>query len=248
MVSFSVEYFQGRAMLRAVIDAVLERRGGRVLSLGSGTPKAVVLDYGCYRIPGGDPAADEANLLLEDLKGPCEIVVPDDDSWRRLIDRVFGDRVRDRSMQSFVAGADLPSRTLAYSREVPSGYRLGRLDADTAALAGPELSPHGVDVLGGPAGFVERGFGWGLFADDALACVSTSYAMSNRFVEVSIATHPDHRRKGLAACTASAMICEALDRNLEPHWNAFNPVSQRLARRLGFKYAGLCEILELDFK
>ena len=61
-----------------MIDAVLEGTGGRIRALASGDPAAVILDYGCYRIPGGDPATEEARRLLEDVDGPCEIVVPDE--------------------------------------------------------------------------------------------------------------------------------------------------------------------------
>jgi GNAT superfamily N-acetyltransferase len=237
--------FRSHTRLRAVLDAVLEGRGGRVLTAAD-SPQAAILDFGCYRIPGGDAGSDEAERLISSLAGPCEIVIPDDDGWRVLVDRVFGARVRDRSMQAFVPGADLEARVRAFSRAVPEGYELRRLDATTAALVGPELSPHGIDVAGGPEKFVEHGLGWGLLADGALACVSTSYAVSKSFVEVSIATHASHRRRGLAACAASALIHEALERSWEPHWNAFNPISKRLAHRLGFAEAGRCEILALD--
>ena len=240
--------FERHARLRAVIDAVLEGRGGRVVTVGDGPPDAALLDYGCYRIPGGDQDSPHARALLASLAGPCEIVVPDDDAWRSLIGDVFGDRVGDRSMASYAPGPDLAARVAALTEQVPDGYTLRPLDAGSAARVGADLSPHGVDVLGGPARFVERGFGRGLFEGDTPVCVSTSYAVSSRFVEVSIATHPDHRRRGLAACAAAAMIVDALGRDLEPHWNAFNPVSKRLATRLGFADAGVCEILALDFE
>ena len=64
-------------------------------------------------------------------------------------------------------------------------------------------------------------------------------------MEVAIATAPDHRGRGLAACAAAALVQEALVREHVPHWNAFNPVSQRLAERLGFAFAGIVEILAL---
>lgn len=238
-------FYRNHALLRAVIDAVLENRCGRVLCPGPGA-RAVMLDFGCYRIPGGDAAAPEARRLLARLTGPCEIVVPDDDAWRGLLAEVWGARARDRSMQSFAPGPDLKERTAVAAGEVPPGYVLQRLDAATAALAGPEVSPNGVGVMGGPARFVERGFGWALLRGGALACAATSYAVSSRYVEVAIATHPAHRRRALAGCAAAALIREALERGLEPHWNAFNPVSQHLARRLGFAYVGTCEIQALD--
>ena len=240
-------WFGRHRRLRAVIDAVLEGRGGRVVTVGDGPPDAALLDYGCYRIPGGDPRSPCAQTLLASLEGPCEIVVPDDDAWRNLIGDIFGDRVRDRSMASYAPGPELEARVAVLSKHVPAGHALRRLDAGSAALVGPDLSPHGVNVLGGPARFAERGFGWGLFVNDTPVCASTSYAVSSKFVEVSIATRADHRRRGLAACAAAAMIADALGRGLEPHWNAFNPISKRLATRLGLADAGLCEILALDF-
>jgi predicted GNAT family acetyltransferase len=64
-------------------------------------------------------------------------------------------------------------------------------------------------------------------------------------VEVAIATAPDHRGRGLAACAAAALVQEALVREHVPHWNAYDPVSQRLAERLGFAFAGIVEILAM---
>ena len=41
------------------------------------------------------------------------------------------------------------------------------------------------------------------------------------------------------------LICDALVRNLIPCWSASNPVSKRLAERLGYRPAGECEVLLL---
>jgi GNAT superfamily N-acetyltransferase len=238
-------FFADHPLLRAVIDAVLEDRGGRVLCLGARPTQAAMLDYGCYRIPGGDARSVQARDLLLDLRGPCEIVVPNDDAWRELIQDVHGDRLVDRSMHSYVPGPELAARTADLARKVPDGYVLQRLDAGSAALVGPDISPHGVEVMGGPAGFVQLGYGWGVLRDGGLACAATSYAVSSRAVEVAIATDPDHREQGLATCAAAALVQEALVREHVPHWNAFNPVSRRLAERLGFAFAGIVEIMAL---
>jgi len=242
MVSGLQQFFRDQLRLRAVIETVLEGRCGRARSQGP----VALLDYGCYRIPAGNAASRQARELCAQLRGPCEIVVPPIDGWRALLGDLYGSRIRDRSMESFVPGVDLERRTAALSAAVPQGYELQRLDADRAAGVVGRVSPHGVEVLGGPASFAEHGFGWGLLHDGAPACAATSYAISSRYVEIAIGTHADHRGLGLAACAAAAMIQEALQRELEPHWNASNPVSQRLARRLGFEYVGMCEILALD--
>jgi predicted GNAT family acetyltransferase len=41
------------------------------------------------------------------------------------------------------------------------------------------------------------------------------------------------------------LIRDALTRGLVPCWSASNPVSKRLAERLGYRPAGECEVLLL---
>ena len=62
-------------------------------------------------------------------------------------------------------------------------------------------------------------------------------------IELAIGTHPGHRRRGLARAVAAMLMRACLERGLTPHWNAANPVSQRLAVSLGYEPAGICEIL-----
>lgn len=236
--------FARHTLLRAVIDAALEGRGGRI-TVGR---DLALLEWGCYRVPGGDATLPEAGTLLASLDRDCEIVAPADDPWRELALVIHRDRVRDHSMRSYVPGRDLAGRTRALADGVPAGYDLAPLDARLAAGVGKDLEPHGVEVMGGPARFAAEGLGRVLLRDGAIACAATSYAVTGQSVEVAIATHPDHRNRGLAACAASALIQEALVRGLEPHWNAFNPVSQRLADRLGFAFAGTCGVLELNMQ
>jgi len=69
--------------------------------------------------------------------------------------------------------------------------------------------------------------------------------MSSRTVEVAIATRPAYRGHGLAAAPAAALLEHCLETGLTPRWSASNPVSQRLAVRLGFRPAGVCEVLYL---
>jgi hypothetical protein len=236
--------FAHHETLRAVIDAAVDGRGGRIM-VGR---DVALLEWGCYRIPGGDAAAPGAVDLMASLRADCEIVAPVGGPWYELAQEVHGDRVSDRSMRSYVPGPELDARTEALTAAVPDGYCPAAVDAALAGKIGKDLEPNGIAVLGGPARFVASGFGRVLTHGPEVVCAATSYAVSKTAVEVAIATHPDHRGRGLAACTASAMIRVALNSGLEPHWNAFNPVSQRLADRLGFRFVGTCGILRLEMK
>ena len=46
------------------------------------------------------------------------------------------------------------------------------------------------------------------------------------------------RRQGLATALASALLLWCLERGLEPHWDAANPESVRLAKKIGYQFSG----------
>ena len=76
---------------------------------------------------------------------------------------------------------------------------------------------------------VRNGLGVAAIHEHGVAAAATTYALCSDKGEVAIATHPDHRGRGLATAVGAAMLLGCRRRGLTPHWNAFNPVSQRLA-------------------
>lgn len=81
--------------------------------------------------------------------------------------------------------------------------------------------------------------------DGTLACAATAYTVSSCNLEVAIATRVGHRGLGLAALAAAALMRASLDAGLAPQWSASNPVSKRLAERLGYRPGSECEVLLL---
>ena len=127
---------------------------------------------------------------------------------------------------------------------VPKGFVLRPIELALTEQLDGELEPHGLQVFPTAHDLVTHGLGIGaVTTDGVLACAATSYSLSSRYLEVAIATRPAFRGRGLALATAAALIREALARNLIPCWSASNPVSKRLAERLGYRPAGECEVL-----
>ncbi len=240
--------FADHQQLRAIRDAVLEGRFGRAWVDQAQRPAVARLDLGCYAIFGGDSTADSAQVLIESVAAPRELIYPDT-AWRRRLLQAFESRLQDRPMEAFSGARLAPARLQVLAEALPAGYRCAALNADDATQLDAGLEPHGLQVYRDPEVLVRDGMAWGLFttaAEPRLVSIASSYAMSNRSVEVAISTRPEHRGRGLAVAVAARFCLEALRRGLEPCWNAANPVSKRLARRLGFEPAGECEVLFLE--
>lgn len=231
--------------LRAVIDSVLEGRLGCALSDSSSLPAAAALDLGCYRVLGGDPATPIARRLVAEAVAPRELIVPGPGGWMDLALSAHGRRAARDPMRGFDPST-LEERLLEEAvASLPAGYELRRLDLETSALLGPELSPHGLEAFSDGEDFDRRGLGFGAFRGSSLAAAATSYAVCSGRLEVAIATRREHRRRGLARSVAARLLLHCLKHGVSPCWNAANPISQHLALTLGYRPAGVCHSIRL---
>jgi RimJ/RimL family protein N-acetyltransferase len=237
--------FDGHRELRAVVDAVLEGRLGSARPDDATSPRAARLSIGCYEIFGGDPRAPAARRLVETATPERELVYGNDPAWRRLLLEVHGRRLFDRPMRAFDAShLDAESLREQASRLEPE-FAMRRMDAGLASQLDQDLVPHALQTYPDVDAFVAEGIGFGVVAGDRLACAATSYTTSSTAVEVAIATRGAFRGRGLAEAAAARLMAFCLESGLTPCWNASNPVSQRLAARLGYEPAGTCEVLYL---
>ena len=55
---------------------------------------------------------------------------------------------------------------------------------------------------------------------------------------MSIFVADEYRRQGVATALAAHLLCWCLQNHVDPHWDAANPESCRLARKLGYVPAG----------
>lgn len=77
----------------------------------------------------------------------------------------------------------------------------------------------------------------GAFADGGLAAVAGYEVWGGTLAHLAIATHPDHRGRGLGAAAVSWIAAEALDRGLLAQYRTLeaNTLSIAIAERLGFR-------------
>ncbi len=229
--------FNDHDCLRAVIDACLEGRAGQIVP-ASAHPSALRLDVGCYSVFGGDPGSEDARFLLEGVS-PSRELVYSGSPWGQRIQAVFPD-VKDQSMMTFIPGPNCLDMARHHLGGLSPGYEIAEL---TPSIARNErLTPNGFQVYETHEAFFENGFGFFVAHEGTMAALTTTYTLSQTKAEIAISTDPSFRRKGLATSLASAIVLECSRRGLVPHWSASNPVSQRIARRVGFVENGVCQV------
>jgi RimJ/RimL family protein N-acetyltransferase len=237
-------FFASDPTLPAVVDGVLRGGLGTIDADDEAQPRMARLSIGCYEIFGGDPEARRAERLAASVASGKEIVYGNRPDWRAYLLERLGHQVSDRPMQTFDPGAlSLESLKRHAASPLAEGYELRRLDAAWAAQLDAELAPHALQVFESPTVFAERGVGYGIVAGSVLAAAATTYTISPSSAEIAIATRASHRQRGLAMAAAARLMQHCLENGLTPRWSASNPVSIRLALRLGFRSAGLCEVL-----
>lgn len=161
--------------------------------------------------PGAVPPAVEAGRETEDLHGPL---------------RATHDDIRDflslwSEIPEFSTGEDSAERN---RREMESGasrvylYRLDRL-----GTGGASGRPGG---RGGPGGRV-------------VASAKTTAENSLSAMVVGVATHPEHRRRGLATRLVTHLCRELLAEGKRPCLFYDNPEAAGIYRRLGFADIGI---------
>jgi hypothetical protein len=230
--------FSRHTHLRAVIDSVLEGRLGTASVDREASPRTARLVLGVYTFLAGDTSTVSAKEFVSQQSGPCEFIVADDSSWESLIDDIHGKRITRRTMDAFVPDTlDLAHlNELASNR--PDGVEIAPITVEDAIELGSELEPNRTSIFGSPEEFVRNGLGVCAREAGNIVAAATSYSISSQRVEIAIATHANHRRRGLAVSVGATMMIQCIEQNLEPHWTAGNPVSTKVALRLGYRCSG----------
>jgi RimJ/RimL family protein N-acetyltransferase len=59
-------------------------------------------------------------------------------------------------------------------------------------------------------------------------------AQSSKAIDIEIKTSPDFRKKKLGTVVGAKLVSYCLENKIEPRWLAANPVSEKLAMKLGY--------------
>jgi RimJ/RimL family protein N-acetyltransferase len=198
-----------------------------------------------YSYLAGDAGNFDFRLCLSDmLQGellpqareshdPTLVVYPYQAAWHEMIPLWFWNCTRYKAARTSFKFDPARFRPQA---QVPAGLRLQRIDQATLERSGAEIAPALRLFWHALGDFLAKGVGFCVLdGDDMVSSCLSAFAAEGQY-EVDIQTHPEYRRQGLAALTASAFVAHCLEHGWEPVWECWdnNTASIALAEKVGF--------------
>jgi GNAT superfamily N-acetyltransferase len=231
-----------------IIDCVLEGHLGTAMADDENMPKVVQLAFADIVVFGGDPEHPVALELVKRLP-ENKIVLPSPPGWSDLLLQVHGGGLMKLIRFAFSSRMLDVLHLRSLIKTLPEDYRVERIDVDLAQLIYQDpsiVSEDHVRNFNSPEDFVQRGIGFCALKDDRIVSTASSYAFCDKGIEVQINTHPDFRGKGLATVVSAVLLVYCLEHGIEPHWDAGNEISIRLAEKLGYVQTDSYQVLLLD--
>lgn len=223
-----------------ILDSVLDGLAGEAHAAGDPAPAVGYAAFADIFYIGGDTQHPEAATLIANLPLFKGLFFAPDSPWPALAKAAWGERLVEIERYTFPKATFDPERLHALAARLPESYHIAPIDTALArhimdAEGDPILEDH-IRQFGSAEAFSALGFGFCACAGDRIAALISTYAVARAGVEIQITTYPDDRRKGLATALGATFILDCLERGLDPHWDAANENSCRLAEKLG--YAG----------
>lgn len=232
-----------------MLCACLEGTMGAVYADREKDPETAAAVLGDFCFFGGKADAAAMQALSEAGKRAGMILVPDGAAWERLIEAVFGTRVR-RSYRYALerSGEPLDPEWLAEQRNaLPEGYELRQIDRSLYDYV--KTQDWARDWVSNFADYEEyeaHGLGVAVLWQGIPVSGASSYAWCGHGLEIQIDTRADHRRKGLARICGAVFLQECEKRKKYPGWDAQNPASAKLAEQLGYQIIRKYPVYEIE--
>jgi len=228
--------FYGYPYMRLVISQVFKRPLGEVWTDDPENPRvAMVIIAGIHAL-AGNSELETAPELLELIPEGHPIVAPDI-SWSTLVRRKWGEKVRVQTRTVFsLDGLDV-NHVRKLKGKLPDGYSLKRIDLKTARAMGRRGEELIRPFFGSLETFIECGVGFSVMhGQTPISAAFSGLPIENDQFDVQVYTvdKTRYRRKGYATMASAALIEYSLENGLEPHWDAQNEPSIKIALKLGY--------------
>ena len=241
--------FRDCVCLHGFVDAICTASMGDIWAHERGDAAVAWLDFTFLGGDAGSPGATDAIAFLEDLAetplvkshGGVRVVCPTEE-WEQLLLSHYGDRVVTREREAFSFGNGKQHE--AYLRDVPEDFELVQVPPeDVEAMA--ENLDHALTWNFSVEDFKARGVAFGLRHQGQYVAAASSASISPNKLEFEVQTSPNFEGRGFATIVSAKLIQHCVQAGLEPCWDAANPASGAVAKKLGFASLGKYQCYKL---
>ena len=208
-------------------------------------PRAAVMAVGDFLLCGGEPEAALLRAAVASARKPWLVYAPG--RWLQALEGVAPFRLTERqAFQPDVQPEDGHLRRLL--EHLPEDVRLQPLEIPWIPWC--RARDWSLDFVSQftDGGFAAEGLGMLVMREGQPVSGAASYVRYPGGLEVQVTTREGCEGRGYATLAAAGLILRAHAQGLAATWDAANPVSARIAEKLGYRPADRYSVAELDEK
>ncbi|MBS6395568.1 MAG: GNAT family N-acetyltransferase [Clostridiales bacterium] len=223
-----------------IIWSCLQNVMGAVYTDDQVNPGSAMAVLGDFCFFAGEPKEELVQYKPKSCKKDFIIMVPQSPGWAALVEQGYNERAKKVTRYAMKKEPDVfDTERLQRLTELPPGYELRMMDEELYYQCMREdWSRDLVSQYEDYETYQKHGLGAVVLWEGEPVSGASSYSGYLGGIEIEIDTKEAYRRQGLAAACGAKLILACLERNLYPSWDAHNPESAALARKLGYHLDG----------
>lgn len=220
------------------ISSALDGLMGEVYAESENSESAMVI-LGDFCFLGGRPDEALVSFRPSDKARSEIIMVPQNEKWGALIEKVFGKRAVKVTRYAIKKEKGIfdSDKLEAIIDSLPDGFEIQRIDEKLYyECLKYDWSRDFVSNFKDYDEFAHHGLGFVIMKNGKMAAGASSYSYYRDGIEVEIVTEESFRHMGLASVVGAKLVSECVKRGLYPSWDARIPWSVRLAEKFGYSF------------
>lgn len=220
------------------IECAIEGQMGNAYVDNLEEPTSFKIELGPFNYFAGDSKNGSASTMLADIP-PYTLLMPSSPGWLETARRIYGERLVGIQRYSYSSEQVSSEHLDKLCRQSAFNEHVMQMDRTFARKAWEQIPFVDLSNFDSPDDFIDRGVGYYFKKNSKLVGAAYGSMVCSRGIEISLFVKEDYRRQGIAKMLASHLIQWCLEHNAEPHWDAANLESCRLAEKLGYNQIGV---------
>lgn len=227
------------------IDCAVEGTMGRAYTDDLASPSIFLVESGPFLYFAGNAEAWHAPALIRSLEGGFTIM-PTFTDWHSLLTGALGERAIVDARYRLDSGQVTHHAIAPYLRPPSRDIRIELIDRQRAAQLESDPDAYfDLSVFASPFVFCALKMGFVALRGEQVAGAAWASLVCRRGIEMSAFVSERFRQQGIGTVLCAHLVDAALNRGLEPHWDAANRESIRMGAKLGYRLAGAYESLSI---